>query len=56
MFIEIAYSLESGKTNSQIISLSNLKELTVGKYRVVKSSGTWTAEFEIKQNNNNEVG
>lgn len=48
MFIMIAYVLEPGKTNSQIISLSNLDELTVGKYRIVKSTGILTAEFEIK--------
>ena len=48
MFIEIAYILEPGKTDSQIISLSNLGKLEEGKYRVVKSNGAWTAEFEIK--------
>ena len=48
MFIEIAYILEPGKTNSQVISLSNLEELTIGKYRIVKSGGALSAEFEIK--------
>jgi len=43
MFIEIAYILEPGKTDSQVISLSNLEKLNAGKYRVVKSSGVWTA-------------
>lgn len=48
MFIEIACILKPGKTDSQIISLSNLEKLEAGKYRVVKSNGEWTAEFEIK--------
>jgi hypothetical protein len=48
MFIEIAYILEQGKTNSQVISLSNLEELTIGKYRIVKLGGALSAEFEIK--------
>lgn len=48
MFIEIAYILGPGKTNSQVISLSNLEELTIGKYRIVKSGGALSAEFEIK--------
>lgn len=48
MFIEIAYRLEPGKTDSEVISLSNLEELMVGKYRIVKSNGELTAEFEIK--------
>lgn len=48
LFIQIAYLLEPGETKSQIISLSNLRELTTGKYRVVKLGGAWTAEFEIK--------
>lgn len=48
MFIEIAYILHPGKTNTQVISLSNLKELIAGKYRIVKSNGLWTAEFELK--------
>lgn len=47
-FIEIAYALESGKTVSQVIPLSNLRELTVGKYRIVKSGGSLAAEFELK--------
>lgn len=48
MFIEIAYRLEPGKINSEIISLNNLEKLMVGKYRIVKSSGELAAEFEIK--------
>jgi len=48
MFIEIAYIVEPGKTSSQVISLSNLEKLTVGKYRIVKSGGAITAEFELK--------
>ncbi|HEX9025137.1 MAG TPA: immunoglobulin-like domain-containing protein [Clostridium sp.] len=48
MFIEVAYILEPGKTDSQIVSLSNLGKLEAGKYRVVKSNGAWTAEYEIK--------
>lgn len=48
IFIESAYILEPGKTNNQVISLSNLKELTLGKYRIVKSSEALSAEFEIK--------
>lgn len=48
MFVEIAYILQPGKTNTQVISLSNLKELIAGKYRIVKSNGLWTAEFELK--------
>jgi hypothetical protein len=48
MFIEIAYSLEPGKTNSQVISLENLENLTAGKYRIVKLDGLWNAEFELK--------
>ncbi len=48
LFIQIAYLLGPEETKSQIISLSNLQELTAGKYRVVKLGGAWTAEFEIK--------
>lgn len=47
-FIEIAYIIEPGKIGEQVIALDNLEQLTFGKYRVVKSGGTLTAEFELQ--------
>ncbi|EKQ53407.1 MULTISPECIES: immunoglobulin-like domain-containing protein [unclassified Clostridium] len=48
IFAEIAYNLEPGQTNSQIISMDKLENLTSGRYRIVKLGGKLTAEFELK--------
>ncbi|MDR3598307.1 immunoglobulin-like domain-containing protein [Clostridium sp.] len=48
MIAQIAYSLQPGKTSTQVISLENFNNLTAGKYRIVKLGGTLTAEFELK--------
>lgn len=46
-FIEIACVIEPGKIEGQLITLDNLEQLALGKYRVVKSGGKLAAEFEL---------